>query len=94
VAIVICLVAGVCAGLGAAAGGLALGGQALFDAPPATAEVLLVLLPAAGCLPLAAVVFVGRARPAVLRRLPAALAVWLVAAAVTTLWFGIHPLVR
>jgi hypothetical protein len=83
----------VAAGLGVAAGGLALAGQAILDLAPAAATVFLVVMPLLGCFPVAFAAQAARTRPTVAKHLPAGLVIWLLAAAATTGWFGIRPLV-
>jgi hypothetical protein len=86
--------AGVLAGLSAAAAGLALAGQALFEAPPQQAQLFLVLGPLLGLLPVS-ILALGAARYRdIARSAPAALGCWLLAAVAAAYWFGLRPLLR
>lgn len=86
--------AGVMAGLGVAAFGLTVVGQPLLDLPPEQVQLILVLAPLAGLIPVAALAFAAAQRRAVAARMPVALGLWLAVVAVTTAWFGLRPLLR
>ncbi len=84
--------AGVVAGLSAAAFGLALVGQPLLELAPWRVQVVLVAGPLLGLLPMAALALGAGRYQDVARRAPAAFGVWLALGVVTMLWFGLRPL--
>jgi hypothetical protein len=84
--------AGLVAGLSVAAGGLALAGRALFDAPPERAQVFLVFGPLLGLLPVSFLALAAARYHDVARCAPAALALWFAAALLAASWFGLRAL--
>ncbi|HEU5318137.1 MAG TPA: hypothetical protein VFX49_18635 [Chloroflexota bacterium] len=77
-----------------AAAGLTLNGRTLMDWEPAAMELFLVIGPVLGLWPVAALALVAHRTAAVRRWTPAGLAVWLVVALTTMVWFGLAPLLR
>jgi hypothetical protein len=84
--------AGIVAGLGVAAFGLTLIGQPLLDLPPERLQLILVVAPLAGLLPVAVLAYVAAQRRDVAQAMPATLGLWLAMTAITIIWFGLRPL--
>jgi len=85
--------AGVFIGLTAAAAGLILAGRSLLEMEPERIQMVLVLGPLFGLLPMSLLAYCSSRYLDVARRAPGAFAVWLVSCIVTTVWFGVLPLV-
>lgn len=87
-------VSGTLAGLSAAAGGLAVNGRPLFEWQPGDVQLFLVVGPLLGLWPVAVLALLAARLREVRRWTPAGLGLWLGVAVVTTLWFGLVPLLR
>jgi hypothetical protein len=86
------LLAGLFAGLGTAAAGLAVVGQPLLHWEPARVQSMLVAGPLLGLGTMAGLAFASSRYPAVARHARACLACWAITAIAVTFWFGLRPL--
>jgi hypothetical protein len=86
------VLAGVFAGLGAAAAGLAVIGQPLLEWEPARVQTILVAGPLLGLGPMAALAYAASKYGAVARHARTCLACWALVAIATTAWLGLRPL--
>jgi len=84
--------AGVFLGLTAAAAGLVLVGRSLLDMEPERLQIVLILGPLFGLLPMSLLAYGSSRYLDVARRSPVAFAAWLVTCLMTTVWYGVVPL--
>ena len=84
--------AGAFIGLTAAAAGLIMAGRSLLEMEPERIQMVLVLGPLFGLMPMSLLAYGSGRYLDVARRAPGAFAVWLVSCIVTTVWFGVLPL--